>query len=426
MILPNNGKVAIIDDKYEEVKHLMQALAKERMPYLFFTDQGGDDLPSVDNPIESIRLVFLDLDLGVAGLGEIEMIRVVQARMERILQKNSPYVLVYWSSHEDKLSKALNEEFEGDFNAYKPIAQCSLDKSVISRVSNNIVETIRENLKICLQPQEAFNAFLFWESIVNKSSGELVNVFTKIFDFNSNWDKNIKGFFYRLAKANVGEVKINNITNTAKLHLALETINSALVDIVEKNIRGGSEVLGLKISDQGSNITQSNLVSINTKLHLMFSEHLEHFIPGNIYFPGIQDEKMMTEIVKNTFDKNNSDKIISSDPIAIKIDVTPVCDYSQDKGYTRLLPGILVDEKYKPNKKSSTPIFIYDLCPIVEIEGKNYYPVFDFRFFKALKQESVMELFPQKPRYKIRPQLLADLQAGLSNHINRPGIVNVI
>src|SRR5438445_1477037 len=115
MILPNNGKVVIIDDVYKDVKDLMLALTKERMPFLFFQDVGGDDLPPKEKPIENIRLVFLDLDLGVGGINEMEMIRVVQGRLVRILKKKTPYVLVIWSNHEEKLSKILLNEFEGGF-----------------------------------------------------------------------------------------------------------------------------------------------------------------------------------------------------------------------------------------------------------------------------------------------------------------------
>lgn len=427
MILPNNGKVVIIDDSHEEVKHLMHALTKERMPFLFFKDQGGDDLPPENYPIENVRLVFLDLDLGLGVMGETEMIRIVQNRLVRIIKKNTPYVLVMWSNHEDRLSMELFKDFNTTFNEYKPIATCSLDKSVIRRTTVNIVETIRNELKNCLAPLESFNAFLLWESIVNKSSGELVDSFTKIFDFNPQWDNNVKALFYRLAKANVGDTKVQLINDSEKLMLALETINSAFIDIVEKNIRSESKLLNLRISEVNSNITASNLVHINTKLHLLTSTSLEHFQPGNIYFPPLDDDNMIEEIVKNAFiDKGGSiSNILASKPRVIKVDVTPVCDYSQDKGYTRLLSAILIHEKFYELKKSPSKAFIYNLCPVLNIEGANYYPVFDYRYFKSVKREFIESHF-SKPIYKIRLQLLTDLQAGLSSHINRPGIISVI
>lgn len=428
MILPNNGKVVIIDDEPKDVKALMFALTKEKMPFLLFQDAGGDDLPPANSPIENVRLVFLDLDLGLGGLGEIEMIRVVQGRMVRVINKNNPYVLVIWSNHEDKLSKLLLDEFDNGFKDYKPIAYCSLDKTVLKiNDHKQIVETIRQELKNCLSSFESFNAFLFWESMVNKSSGEIFNGFTKIFDFNKNWDNNIKAFFYRLAKANVGDAKVNLISDEKRLQLALETINSALIDSIEKNIKGGSDILKLAIKEANAEITSKNLNEINTTLHILFSEHLEHFEPGNIYFQNISDEAMVIEIVKNTFIKKYVEEIINTNPQTIKIDITPVCDYSQDKGYTRLLSGILINGKYKTVeiKKGSTPIFIYDLCPVLNINSDSYYLVFDFRYFKSLKQEYIAEYF-SKPTYKIRSQLLTDLQACLSNHINRPGIVSVI
>ncbi|MBP6023715.1 hypothetical protein [Ferruginibacter sp.] len=426
MILPNNGKVVIVDDVYADVKHLILALTKERMPFLFFQDVGGDDLPPNGSPIENIRLVFLDLDLGVGGIGEMEMIRVVQGRLVRILKKNTPYVLVIWSNHEEKLSKTLLNEFEGDFKDYKPIAHCSLDKSIIkSTDSKKVVETIRESLKDCLKQFQSFNAFLLWESLVTQSSGEIVDGFTKIFDFDASWDNNIKGFFYRLAKANVGVPKVYEISNEKKLQLALETINSALIDSIEKNIKAAANTLPLNIKEENTTISSKNLVDINTKLHLLFSKHLDHFEPGNIYFPPLADDIMVAEVIKATFDKKYVEEIIKTKPQTIKIDITPICDYSQDKGYTRLLSGILVEGKYKEFKKSSTQIYVYDLCPVMDIFGNNYYMIFDFRYFKSLKKEIIESLF-QKPYCKIRAQLLADVQSGLSNHINRPGIVNVV
>ena len=59
MVLPTNGKVVVFDDKYEEVKALLTALSKQKIPYFYFYEEDGSDLP--DTQIENVRLVFLDL-----------------------------------------------------------------------------------------------------------------------------------------------------------------------------------------------------------------------------------------------------------------------------------------------------------------------------------------------------------------------------
>jgi len=425
MILPNNGKVVIIDDQPEDVKNLAKALTREKMPFLFFKDLDMDDLP--DSPVNNVRLVFLDFDLGLGGNSPIEKIRLVQARMERILEKNTPYILVIWSQHEDQCLDVLKDEFANGFKDFSPIVICSLDKIEIKTLErtpgNDVISHIREKLKTQLTSFETINVFLLWESIVNKSCGEIVNDFTKIFEFNANWNESIKSFLFRLAKANVGDQKVKEISSEQKLQLALETINSALIDSIEKNIKAYGNSISIDVVETSPIITANNLVDINTKLHLLQSDHLEHFSPGNIYYPSFFDEGALEDVIKNCFDKKAVVEILASKPTVIKVDVTPVCDYSQDKGYTRLLTGVLVDGKFKTSKKSSTPIFIYDLCPVMKIQTP-VYMIFDFRYIKSIKKDYIKEHF-HIPRQKIRSQLLNDVQAGISNHMNRPGIVSV-
>ena len=56
MILPNNGKAVIIDDQLSEAFPLMTLLSQEKVPFVYFQDEGGDDLP--EEPLKNIRLIF--------------------------------------------------------------------------------------------------------------------------------------------------------------------------------------------------------------------------------------------------------------------------------------------------------------------------------------------------------------------------------
>jgi hypothetical protein len=128
MILPTNGKVVIFDDQYEQIEGLLKTLSKERVPFLYYKDELGEDLP--DKPIKKVRLVFLDIEL-VSGqtLSNHNIISSIGARFEKVLEKNNNYVLIYWSTKEKKYQEVLNQAFEERLIDYKPIVALSLNKS---------------------------------------------------------------------------------------------------------------------------------------------------------------------------------------------------------------------------------------------------------------------------------------------------------
>lgn len=476
MILPNNGKVVIIDDKYAEVMHLMQALVKEKMPYLFFTDQGGDDLPIINQPIDSVRLVFLDLDLGIGGLGETEMIRIVQGRLERILKKNTPYVLVIWSNHEDRLAKELFREFDNGFKEYKPIANCSLDKSVISKSSINIVETIRDNLKKCLEPLKSFNVFLVWESIVNESSGRLTDNILSLYPPNKEWNDKTKFLLYKLAMAYSGKA-VNSFPSEKQLRNALYTLTLTLTENIESSI---DKVIGDSFKDLVSNKEQKieNFATTLNKLLLISDGNDDVTQPGNIFYPfdrikqfrkdldeklekqkkgishfteekhkealgGIErnyrsekqknDEmeakakKMMNEITvaglnEDAYSNDQLKNEILANTILIELNITPLCDYAQEKAKLfRILPGVLIWSSYR-QYLNINPSYIYTTDADFRIGGEDYLFLFDFRFLYSLDKKP-LEFFIVKSR--IKQQLLSDIQVKLSAHVNRSGVLYI-
>jgi len=424
MIFPNNGKVAIIDDQPDEIKYLLLALTKERMPFLFFSDREGVDLPEIDKPLENIRLLFLDLDLGLSnGTDPKTKVRFVQERIIRIIKPKTPYVLVIWSNHEDQLYQYLENEFNNGFSDYKPVFKCSLDKTQIKNPKADIVAIIRENLKTVLKPFESFNAFLLWEALVNKSSGDVVNSFVRIFEIDEHWDLKTRAFFHKIAAASAGDA-ISDLKDHSKLRLALEAINSALIDFVEKEISSQVGNLNLEITSRGSgSITPKNLISINTKLHVLKSHKLNHYHPGNIYLTEMVDEKTVEEIIVASFNKENVKEVLADEIKRVWIDLTPSCDYSQRKGYVRLLTGILLKGAHR-GKIKTPQAFIYKESPVFELLDGEYFLLFDFRYSKSFKVETIEKIF-ERPTYRMRSSFVNDLQAQWSNHINRPGLLTI-
>lgn len=477
MILPGNGKVIIIDDKFIEVKPLIKALTQEGMPFLFFKDQGGDDLPT-NGPIDNVRLVFLDLDLGLGGLDAKEKIRYVQERLYKIIKPNTPYVLVIWSSHEDQYKQTLLDEFESGFSEYKPISHCSLDKVALLQLDESkIVDKIRDELKKSLKKFEAFNVFLLWENTVNDSAGNLINSFTEFIGKDGNWDENAKHVLYKLSQAYSGKT-INNKGEEEKLQDSYSTLNQVLIDQIENDIP--------PIIEANKNIVNGNIAArknddaeysslINNKLLISDINH-NGSVPGCMFF--IDDEfeferlkliekrnkillnQRIPDEVKQKALKSEDNKIqvfdekttrfkktyneiingvitgeeseekeklrahISERSINIELNISPLCDYAQEKmPLVRLLPGLLIESDLKGTDdiiKNNSYNYFSD--GNISFKGIDYCFLFDFRFLHSRIESDIRKKLSS---HNLRHQFLSDIQLRLGNHINRSGVIYV-
>ena len=127
------------------------------------------------------------------------------------------------------------------------------------------------------------------------------------------------------------------------------------------------------------------------------------------------------DILKKTADKQFKEirKEIEKVWRKIYVVVTPVCDFAQKKSaYDRVVKGVLIPKKYKEFiEDRSEAVFIIPF--VIEIDGIEYFLVLDFRYFITtdLTQENVSGLF------RIRQELLSEIQSKLSRHINRQGIL---
>jgi hypothetical protein len=472
MILPDNGKIVIIDDVPGEVEQLMSALTKEKMPSLFFHDQGELDLP--DEPIKNVRLVFLDLDLGIGGNDPKQKIRIIQQRLTRILIERTPYVLIIWSNHEDRYKEFLLQEFEGDFKLYKPVAHCSLDKSILKQNEINIIDGIRESLKKQLVSFKSFNAFLIWESIVNDASGKMTNEIASLYPPDNDWDSKTKFILYKLAHAYSGKA-VNGFDTVRQLKNALYTLTQTFTDYIENSIdtRLNNEFENL-VSNSAHNI--ENVTVLINKLLLISESNDKVTQPGNVFFPfpgfdralkeneewffsrmktipnipaekqeaAIKSTKLKYEhnkeliseklrkwksnfneivvsaLVKPVYENEAIKKEILDNFYGIELNITPLCDYAQEKAKMfRILPGAILKSQFRKFINIySAYTYISDADFIFEGEGCFLY--FDLRFLYSLDIEEMQGRFVH---FRLKHQILSDIQVKLGSHINRAGVI---
>ena len=104
MELPQNARVAIVDNVYGEVEGLMEALASKGVPVVYY--QGQKKFPKL--PLSGIRLLFLDLELdGLEGQSDKAKTATAAANASTLIAPgNGPVVIVLWTKHQTSLPPA--------------------------------------------------------------------------------------------------------------------------------------------------------------------------------------------------------------------------------------------------------------------------------------------------------------------------------
>jgi len=425
MSLPEYGRVVIIDDNIKEVEALIKVLSKHRTSITYFTG-ANNELP--DTPFPDVRIVFLDVVLeGLTGKDTKTIVSTLIGILGKIVDKNNgPFVIVLWTKHPEHvkgLKKALKTE------KYKYIL-IDLEKKDFFDQNGGFkldsYDSLRNRLNEKIAGIDIFDIFIIWENIMNNSAGITVNDFSQLIKFNDNWNNDMKNIFYKMAEAWAG--KTLKEQNTQKiLKNALFTFNGIFNDIFEGLIQN-EKYSAYQGTFSSNNINEKNKGRINIKLLLDFSD-LEKFYPGDVYRIN-KNAKNSSELLKDILDINkiNDEKFfkIKKKSIQVFAEVTPLCDFLQEKiKLYRVIEGFIIPEKYKDEQnidhyvKIKKAEFIYK-TPVFTYKNEIYRLILDFKYFSSKTKD---ELKNFSPIFKLRKELLNDIQIKLSSHINRTGIL---
>jgi hypothetical protein len=228
--------------------------------------------------------------------------------------------------------------------------------------------------------------------------------------------------FYNLARAQAGR-RLNEGETLEILKNSLFTFMGIFQDTAEKKIHNVS-FSPLDNFETGE-IDKRIKAEINSRLLLDFSTQ-DGLYPGNVYKI---DEKMHIEGGLNTSNANELEEI-KNKSIPVIVEVSPLCDFAQNKmKLSRIVKGFLCPAEVQINgttiqsykKLKSRAHFLY-IAPVIEYQEKLYRLVIDFRHFSA---NSIDEINGNRPIFRLRKDILIDIQTKLSSHINRPGVLFV-
>ncbi|WP_155975819.1 hypothetical protein [Daejeonella oryzae] len=387
--------------------------------------------------LESKRILAIESDLFLEKLNE---------QLEGQLHADDIEIV------QSAVTIALNEEFKTEYEA-----------------KTDAVDIIEKQLKSELEKAGAFHLFVIWENIVKRASSTMVYEVSSLIKNDEHWEVNTKNVLKRMGIARVGQTKVSM---DILIKESINTLNTSLVDTVEnemksENVPGhitlddniisinkideinyilkehpaeyeifkGNELVckaadkeklrkailnkDNKIASQDKENSVNLLVSyeilpasLNTKLHIELNPSQE-LIPGNIYF---NEEEKKKEQYLGTFMKKIDGNL--SEYYLIDLEVSPICDYAQQKWKrSRTLPGVMCPTMYFGHKKSGKNF--YEVEPTFNIDGIEYNFMFDYHIFHVKDKSDAKA---KKVIYRLKRELLLDIIAQLSSHVNRPGI----
>src|SRR4051794_17853812 len=191
MNIPLNGRIAIIDDKYKEVKPLMDFFQKKRIPFNYYSGLKLSELPTNPN-LNPITLLFLDLNIVETQHAAKVVISTLHPILKSICPGNSkPYFLIIWSKKIADYALNLEKHFKSDkdLKTKKPVKFIYLNKTDFFDYDGGEYtfddakyDLLIDSLKGELENVSLLKNFLAWENIVHQEAVGTTTEFSSFYE----------------------------------------------------------------------------------------------------------------------------------------------------------------------------------------------------------------------------------------------------
>lgn len=357
-ILPNSGKVIIVDDKYEDVKQIQNILAMNGIPYIFYDYTVFKDIEV--RKLDAVRMIFLDIRLEDGEQHVKNIATVLASVIEKLVKpQNGPYVIVLWTNEialkeeiQEYLFKYLNSE-----ETTLPTYICALDKKdFISNTENELVD----QMVVQLSGQNMMNFLVEWENASNYVAGNMIRLM--LYGLQANMDnESIEKILIQLACMEDSEVSDQKIATRNVIQFLIELMRDRYLDIMsqEKLINELSEYWTYTFGNADEvkrihkEIPIEQRASVNAILNLNTYDLSERKLPGKVYaidasklsFP--LDDFICSTLSDKWYKDNQieiGNDVVKLEMTPVEVDITPNCDYAQNKNHMlRTLFGYMIE-----------------------------------------------------------------------------------
>lgn len=424
-------RVAIIDDKFEEIDGILKQYQKDGIGIKYFNAHltNPDEKPA--SQFSDLNLIFLDVHF-TENTEDYDPTHCA-AWVDSLLPENTFYILVLWSKETDKKDEILLELKKIKKEPFLFFAEQKTDYQTKDGWDfEKLKKSIDDNLNNYPELQE----LSIWKKSIINSSNIVVGHLSK--------NINVEALRKKLQKIILGH---------GGSHLIIENKENqkreVLFDALDSILTSNSKVT--RPNEDISEINKNSLYKIsafpdsdidaklNSWFHFKLIENTieaDFITPGLIsYFTNISLRKNYNiqhddNIVKYLKSQQESKKTTLSD---IAVIISRPCDIAQNKfgRNLKMLSGILIlnPERDKNNKFKSSggtkplSIKLYDHLSISDTET-DCAIIFDFRYAFSLPPSILEERFKKIKIFN--KELLSEIQVEYSSYSSRLGITQII
>ena len=197
-----NNRIIIVDDSEDDLNQLRQVFYEHGIGCKGFVYDG---LIVPEHPLQGVRFAFFDIHLSSAG--DINS-TLKDAISHYISTDNGPYVLVFWSSHVDDISKFksfVNRTDDKFKQKLKPILLTSIDKAEFLDGKKSLSEKVDSILS-----SDLVKCIVKFDESVILSARETLDRILKIIPFPDAWgestgyNEKCQAVFSKMAEAIYG------------------------------------------------------------------------------------------------------------------------------------------------------------------------------------------------------------------------------
>lgn len=437
-----SARVAIVDDTASDALPLMSVLSSRGISSAYYTAQrSAGGYP--ESPLVGVRILFLDLGL-VGDGGRADLAAAAGAVKKVIAENNGPYVLFVWSRHAADATGFVDQVVRYSGAKYKPVGFVCIAKDSVKEDGAYSFDKIKQALADGVGGMVPLSFLLDWEGAVLECAQAVVGeIFTEARQHavNNDYQAEIARVIAAFYCADAGkDVDGAGVTDENLYSSASSCLSYVLMDAFDRRVGGEIAERGAGLAGCCRTFIVNNAITENTLLQKLASYLLaapagESVSYGTVVnlsgvLPDAQLDGLRGDIYNKELALFRNLKIDGADceekraavraeflPIAVEL--SNACDYAQKNiRHYRLVCGYMIPTKYfasgLQSKKGET---VREIAPVL-YDGKFYSLIFSSRNLITVSLGSALA-----PVMRLREQVVKDMQAWLSSHIGRAGIL---
>ena len=351
-----------------------------------------------------------------------------------------------WTKHQEDIDEFKTKMQENDKDRYDlPLFIISMDKTKylakdFDSLMNDLENELKENI--------AANFLINWSNFIDNSKAKILR---SIFGIVPNYFINSNNMEYVLAKMAMSRIENGNDKVDENTDLPEEYSDSAFrafndlllseadnIDFKTKIFKNIKKEIAIDIKDTKTKLIEKKnipmealdiIAALNSQLLIKQGKDIQNkpIIPGIVY--KIIGEEHSSKYPQKT-EYFKQDQLHKMELFPIVIDMTPPCDFSNNKALRhRLMYGFMFEYNENNlkiiNDNLKKDCYYKEFQPFtlnIEHDNKIHGAIFDFRIITFETKENLQNSEFYKILFRAKRRLFADLLQRMSAYVSRLGL----